>query len=450
MIVKIILIINILNISLALPFLYFFIKKGRFDHYINFTLYTVHKTFGFIISLIGSIGSGKSSTQSALAHAYTLKFQQDIQELHLKTRKIFKSIDFNLIDDYLISLYNQVPKEDLKFNLVTASLLHTFNISEAIHFDFLQHKTVFDYFKDYAFSFYVLYVRNNYVYSVTTIYSRMTSNFNMKYLIEWQRIHEAYQKNDYSIHDYAVELIDEATDELSASRWREEDKDESGAKEYRRKYRHIHQERNRIIDTRQDGTDLIKRYRTLTNTHLDLQSTELVFSYEFLFNMIKNSYVLKVFFYKFFTRWLPYFTKVLIPYIFKRLITLFIWNPDKIDYQQLYDFKYSSINYLRNLDNRLLHIQWFFKYNSLVKIESFKVKNSEDVGKNNPDTALTLFFKASWCFGTYKQFAFVGIQEQLLENSITNNMEDNVFFQPDFFDKTISDNSKGVVIDVQI
>jgi hypothetical protein len=427
-------IVNILLGSTSLlmlsPILYYFGKEKFYEHIKNITLMiTWH--FGFLISLIGSIGSGKSSGQSALTHAYVLKFQKDIIDLMNKTKKVFKSIDFNDVDDYLFEAYST---KSIDFTKTVDELVDLFQIQKNLIFDFSTYKTTYEYFKDYAFAFYVIYIRNNYVYSVTKIFNRLTGNFNMKFDLNWQKIKKAYQTKNYAIEDYAVELIDEASDELASAFWRDVEKDDDGSKEYRRKYRHIHQERNRLIDTRQDATDYIKRFRNLTQTHLEMIEAKFIFTFKGLFKILESFMLSQMFLYKLFKLYLP-FAWYKLPRLRKGM-----------RYQEFYDDKYAYINKLRNKHNRILYYEWFLRSLGLVRFIAKKYYSAEDVGKINPDTheLLKLYFPASWSFGTYEQFAFKGIQEQLLQNAQSNQMEVNVFFQPSFFkDKELID-EKGV------
>lgn len=387
--------------------------------------------FGFLISLIGDIGSGKSSGQSALTHAFVIKFQNDIVTLMNKIKTIYKSLDFNDIDEFLFSKF---MSESIDLNDTVKDLIQTFNITENLIFDFNTYKSTYENFKDYAFGFYVLYIRNNYVYSVTTIFNRLTSNFNMKLNLDWHKIKKAYKNNDYSIEDYAVELIDEASDELASAFWREVEKDEDGSKEYRRKYRHIHQERNRMIDTRQDSTDMIKRFRNLTQTHIEMVETKYLFTFKGLFVIIESFMNSHMFLYKIFKLYIPYFF-----YRIKRLRT-------GISYQEFYDKKYAYINKLRNKQNRILYYEWFLRSLGIVRFIAKKYYSAEDVGKISPETheLLKLYFPSQWAFGTYQQFAFKGIQEQLLKIRKSNNTEVNVFFQPSFFNEEDHIQIKGV------
>jgi hypothetical protein len=399
------------------------------------TIGTINR-FGFLISLIGEIGGGKSSGQSAITHAYTVIFQQKIIELMTKVKTIYKSIDFNDIDEYLYSAFTEQSEYD--FNQIVRDLFHIFNINQNIVYDFFSYKTTFDYFKDYVFSFYVLYIRNNYVYSVTHIFNRISGNFNMKLNLEWHKIKEAYKKQDYGIEDFAVELIDEASDELASGFWHDLEKDESGAKEYRRKYRHIHQERNRMIDTRQDSSDMVKKLRNLTQTHLEMTETKYIFLFKELYMIIQSLLKSKMFLYKLF--------KLYIPYAWYKLPRL----RKGMSYQEFYDIRYATINKLRNQYNKILYIEWYLKSYGLVRFYAKKYHSADDVGKTSEEyfDRLKLYFPALWAFGTYEQFAFNSIQEQLLQfNKRSNQAEVNIFFQPSYFEKVISpkDDRKGVV-----
>ncbi|HOI84497.1 MAG TPA: hypothetical protein PLP48_00345 [Acholeplasmataceae bacterium] len=432
-----IIVINGINIILLSPFIYYQIKSLVYSYSKNRTLQIVWR-FGFLISLIGEIGAGKSSGQSALTHAFVLKFQQDIIDLLKMTKKVFRKLDFNGIDDYILERMSQMARVD--FALIVDEVMTAFGINDSIIFNFLGHRSTRDYIKDYVFAIYALQIRNNYVYSVTKIYNRFTGNFNMAFDIKWQNIYDAYASGNYAIEDYAVELIDESSDDLASAFWRDFDKDESGAKTYRRKYRHIHQERNRIIDTRQDASDMVKKLRNLTQTNLLMEGVEFRNIYSGLVNLYSLIYIIPYKVHELF--------KFMIPYAFYRIKHL----RNAISYAEHLDQRYGSINYRRNIDGKLLLVEWFVKSLGVVKFNASYYERTEDVGKKDPkrQSELELYFPASWCFGTYEQFAFKGIQDQLMSKSNVNPAEINIFFQPSFFnDITTSSDGKGVdVIDI--
>lgn len=430
-------ILIVIDVLLVLPFLYYFGKLKLFEHYKRVSMFIV-KSFGFLITLFGDIGSGKSSSLSALSHAYQLDFQSKAMNQMLEVKKIFKHLDFNVVDQYIISKFQELEIYDIRD--IAIQLLTDFSLNNTIVFDYLQHKTVLEYFEDYIYAFYVLYIRNNYVYSVTSIYSRVTGNYNMKFDLKWHNIKQAYLNKKYYIENYAVELLDESSDELSAGNWREFDKDETGAKEYRRKYRHLHKENNRMIDTRQDSSDMVKRFRTLTQTHLETVSTNFINVFkelEIIYQFIINS---KIKIYKLFKLYIPYFF-----YRIKRLRS-------GMSYFQYYDIKYARVNYLRSKDNLSLYFSWFLKSLGYVKIDLKKYHKYDDVGKSDPSfyDPIKLYFPVSWTFGTYEQFAFSEMQRQLNKTVHNNYAEVNVFFKPDFFEKAEKEENEMKVGDYSV
>lgn len=415
-----ILIINIILLLFKLPFFILKFKKMKYERKTQETIYTMN-SFGFLISLIGELGSGKTSFQSALAHGYTVIFQEKLISMMKETKTIYKRIDFNVLDDALFEVF--LNQGFFDFSQITKDILDELDLKNHIVFDEMSYKTTFDYFYDYVFAFFVLYVRNNYVYSLSTFYNRLTRNFNMAYKLDWQRIYDAYAKKDYAIQDYAVELLDEITDALGADEWRSEEKDESGIKEYLRKYRHVHQERNRMITSRQDATDLVKRYRVLTQSNLVMSGVVGVDVYHFIYKMVwftkKTNYNL----YKFF--------KYGMPWLFTKLRHWFA----TASYESYLDKQYGLINYLRNVDHYMLHVRWFIKSLGYARYHMTHYHRIEDIDKDGKGVELELYVPIKWAFSTYEEFAYKHIQKQLLQQA--SNKEsfeiNNIFDKPNFY-----------------
>jgi len=118
-----------------------------------------------------------------------------------------------------------------------------------------------------------------------------------------------------------------------------------------------------------------------------------------------------------------------------------------ISYVEYYDKFYGSLNKVRDLNNELLYVEWFLKSFGYVRFTTKKYLSAEDVGKTSEDkyTLLNMFFPVTWCFGTYKQFQFRNIQEELIKKSTLHGViEINPFDQHDFFTDKTNDSKKGV------
>ena len=166
--------------------------------------------------------------------------------------------------------------------------------------------------------------------------------------------------------------------------------------------------------------------------------TKYIFLFKELYIVIQSLMKSKMFLYKLF--------KLFIPYTWYRLPRF----RKGISYQEFYDRKYATINKLRNQYNKILYIEWQLKSYGLVRFQTKKYHSADDIGKTSEEyfDRLKLYFPALWAFGTYEQFAFNNIQEQLLQfNKRSNQAEVNIFFQPSYFEKVTSpkDEKKGVV-----
>ena len=256
-------------------------------------------------------------------------------------------------------------------------------------------------------------------------YSHVTASFNYDYKLDQQKIFDAFSNRDYAIYDYMIELIDEASDEIGANKRFEDIKEESGDKEYRRKYGQIHQERNRMISTKQDVKDEIKRFRTLTQSNLWLPNKiDIQGNFKFTYELIESSIDLIFKIYK--------VIKLFIPYMYKKFT-----NKDfkDLEYETYKSQAFEKVNIERNIRNKLLHIKWFFKSIGYNHYEIWNYPSEDDVKKRDPIyyDKLKFYIPTIYCFGTYETHFYRMIQDELLKISETQSTEINNFLNPSYF-----------------
>ena len=397
------------------------------------------KMLGFLISINGSIRRGKTSFQSGLSHIFQIILQQEIEDYILEVQKIYAFIDFNELDQMILNAFQELESSsefETKHVEASENILkfldkkYNLDLEKTLVYNFYSSKTSLKYLTDYIYSFYVLNLRRNYVQSKTKFYSHITGNVSYKYDVKHQKIHTAFNEKDYSIYDYMIELVDEASDEIGASKRYEDVKEEDGDKDYRRKFGQIHQERNRIITTKQDVKDEIKKFRTLTQSNIYLPfKVEQRGQNKWIYNIIEFIYNVKFFFYKLFIVWLPF-----------RLAKLFTHLDD--DYEEYQQAQWRSINYRRKQYNKLLHISWYLKSIGYNKYEIWDYPDENDVKKSNKEyfNRMIFYIPIKYCFGTYDTHHWKNIQRELLEHTKTESCEDNWFINMPYFEQS----SEGV------
>ncbi len=423
-----IIIIYILNILLVLPLL--IVRASALNYSMRFqrTIGYVQHVLGWIIGINGPIRTGKTSLLSGLSSISQIIIMNEIQSLLTRTIKIFKRVDFNHFNSYLDELFSD-QEENIDFELITDVMLEIFKLDgEKLHYTMIGNIKVRKLITDYIFAYYCLHVRNNFVQSKTPFYSHITYNYNLELNTRWLGIREAYKNKDYAILDYMVILIDETTDEAGAMAYLDDIKDEAGGKEYRRKFGQIHQERNRIITTKQDVMDEVKKYRNLTHSNLVIdQKVRVVGHHPIIYKVAE-----------FITK-LP----LLFLYIFKiypRLIgrnILFLMTFGRIQRHSKHDlitYYFQKTGLKRNIENKLYYYKNFFTSTGYNHYYGYILKRAEDIDKITADREeFSFYIPTIYCFGTYDTHYYKEMQKELLDNSQTVATESNPFIKNPFF-----------------
>lgn len=400
----IVIVLGVINALLIAPII-ISISQDKLYKYLFDNSRIKASEFGYIISLVAGIRTGKSSLQSGLKHIFELELQDKILDIFNLIKIILNKIDFNKLNDYLdknILSYND-------FDKLTSELMEELKISDVFIFDYLTFKKTSELIYSYVYCYYVYYFRNNYVMSKTKIYSQVTGNFNLYYDVDNQKINEAYLNKSYDIEDYMIELLDELTDEFGASKRYYDMKEEDGAKEYRRKLGHLHQETNRIITTKQDASDEIKKYRTLNNTEVEiLKKVKLIGNkkriQDTLDLFIKICYFLRN-------------IRVFFNWLFKKKLRKDIGFFDYLD-------KLKNINsFTKQLERKVYFFKKLLDSKGYCKFPTRVFTSNKDIESSSNYHKITFIIPAMYCFGTYNNFEFNFIQKDLLTQSKAYSVE---------------------------
>lgn len=418
------------------PFIKINRSSKRLLNDFNYTIYYFKNELGFIISLNGDIGMGKTSLMSGLSSVGQLAIIQDIYELIEKTKKILYLFSFNDIDSLLDEYYQQFTfetKDDYPdFDYITELIINGLNVDpNSFNFNFIANTSNKDLILDYVQAYFVINYRNNFVQSKTPFFSHITGNFNLELDLNWLEIRKAYENEDYAILDWALILLDESTDELSAAEWQSDVKDEKGAKEYRRKFRQIHQGRNRIISAKQDMLDEVKRYRNLTHSHLQIdQKVSTTGNYLFIYGFVEKIFNFQLKFHKLFLR----FT-----YLFKR-------RKYKTSFTNYYGWYLNEHSIIRRKANYLYYLKEFLMSIGYNRYYGRVLDRAEDIEKATASVDEFYFhIPTIYCYGTYDTHLYKSMQKDLL--SISNTIAKEIIpeLNPKFFDenKEFKKNEKG-------
>lgn len=418
---------------LILPFLIIKGKRYRLSYQLNHTIYYVKNVLGWIIGINGPIRVGKTSLLSGLSSVSQIIIINEINDLLTNTMKKFKTVDFNNLNILVVDLYEKFKLENgyPDFEKITTIILEKYNLKgESLHYNMIGHVEIHKLILDYIFSFYCLNIRNNYVQSKTPFYSNITHEFSYYLNSEWLKIRDAFKNKEYAILDWMVILIDELTDEAGAMSYLDDIKDLAGAKEYRRKMGQIHQERNRIISTKQDVMDEVKKYRNLTHSNLVLdEKVKTVGNHKWIYSIIKFIYYIPI----------KLLTILVIRPIF---IYSFIFRKNQT-YDDIYTHYHNKVGLIRRQESKLYYFQMFFESIGYNKYVGFDIKRAEDIEKSTADRDyFKLYIPTVYCWGTYDTHYYSPMQKELLSISQVTSTEVNPFIKKSFFDESIYNQEK--------
>ncbi|MBN3490541.1 hypothetical protein JV173_03330 [Acholeplasma equirhinis] len=433
-----VLIVYTIAFVLLLPILFVKGFRKKLRKKLDYSIYYIKYVLGWIIGINGDIRMGKTSLMSGLSSLCQLIIINDIDDLLNKTMKIFKYIDFNVLNDQLKNYYETVIDEKIgypDFEKITEMVLEIYQLDgDSIHYDMIGHKKIRKLILDYIFSYYCLEIRNNFVQSKTPFYSNITHQFNLKLNLEWLNIRDAFKEKDYAILDWMVILIDELTDEAGAMKYLEDPKDESGAKEYRRKLGQIHQERNRIISTKQDVMDEIKKFRNLTHSNLVIdERVSTLGNHMWIYHLIEFVCNIPILLLKLFV-----------------INPIFIWSKltrKGLSWGDIYKYYHDKTGIIRKQESKLYYYKMFFQSIGYNRYQGYKLKRAEDIERVTADRDyFDLVIPTKYCWGTYNTHYYASMQEDLLNNSTTQTSEVNPFKKINFFikDKVTEQEQNGV------
>lgn len=450
----------IITLILALPLLLTFVSRTFLNKMFEIALHYAKK-LGFLQSINGVIRVGKTSAQSGLKHLYEIDIQQNLIKIILQTKQVFNYIDFRILDHMIEERLNEIWKGEFKlgisyqieFDNLTQDIINWFkeielkDLKSTIIFNFTSAKKSEKYIEDYVFAYFCLNYRKNYVLSKTPIYSHITGSMSYQLDPEEFKINDSYNMRKYAIYDYMVMLVDEYSDDFSASARYDDMKETSGVKDYLRKFGQIHQERNRLITTKQDVKDEIKKLRNLTQSNLWIPiKVEQRGTSRMLYKFIKFIY----------SSWFRFYdlTIVLFRYIKQKhkisnillniliyitylifLLPIYLFTSYSFEFPEFKEFDYKRINIKRHIEHRLLHIDWFLFSVGFNKYEMWNYASEEDVKKRDPSTyeKLMFYIPIQYCFGTYDTHYWSMIQKELLTHSQTVSNESNWFNKESYY-----------------
>lgn len=410
----------ILILLLIIPLSVFGVTK-YYDYSFHRTQY-IALDFGYLIDVNGKISKGKTSISSGLSHIYQLDFLRRIRDLMKQYQTFLNRIDFRQYND---RVYQLIMEKGIK-NVyeITDQLMSEYQLNDIPVYNYLTFTSMREMTKSYVIAFGAM-VRNNFVASKTRFYSRVTNTMNLDYDITQQDLYKVIQSGNYFIEDYLVEIIDEAQDDNAADLWRDQEK--TGRKQYRNKYRHIHEQNNRMISIKQDASDEVRKQRSLYQTNLKLvDGVQVKFVYKFVYDIMKWIYRLEDSPYRIFKLRIPYMI-----YYFKNLLSY-----DKYSFSAYCEARYDKPSITRNVDHKLMFLKWYLESMNYNVFSVELAEDTDDLGKQNKTETMKLVIPSIYCF-TYPRYEFNKIQTDLLSKSNKDgSIERNLFKNPEFFNTT--------------
>lgn len=430
------LIVISIDVVLIIPLVSYFGRRKYLSFLFNKSISQIDG-LGFLNSINAPIKTGKTSLGQGISHILQILTMNRIEELFDKTKKMFKTIDFVKLDDFImsdfVSQYEAIIEacenpsiEMISIKKTVQNLFLHFRFQDRLIYDFINIRSFSDWMYKYAEGLFVMYIRSNFVQSKTKVYSHITGKFNYSYDLNDQKIYLAYEKGEFAIYKYMVEMIDEASDDIEAEKWREEK--DSGAKEYRRKYAHIFEETNRMITIKQDSSDEIKKFRSLHQSNLYIiEKVDQRGTGRDLYAIIKTILYIPVFFYQ---------LRLKLAFGLRYMVH-FIRTREKLDYSQFENLHYAMINLQRKIDNKLYYIDMFLKRIAYNRFHVLNYPSEEDVGKRDPVyySEMTLYIPTIYCWGVFNHVEYKTIYEDLMNVSKKHANEVNYYVRENYFEK---------------
>jgi hypothetical protein len=409
-----------INFLLLLPFIIVKTQSKIFQYQFHRTIAYVKNKLGIIIGINGPIRVGKTSLQSGLSSVCQIITIQEISDMMSRTKVIFNHIDFNEFDALAMNILLQFQGLP-EFDVLANEFLNHYDLDgNAIHYDMIGQVTTEKLILDYLYALWVMNIRNNFVQSKTPFYSHITGTYNMNLETDWLNIRDAYKNKNYAIHDWMTLLIDELTDEAGAMEYLSDVKDQKGGKEYRRKFGQIHQERNRMITTKQDVMDEVKKYRNLTHSNLVIdEKVQMVANFMWIYNIIAYFMNQKISMILFF-RVLPVFLRGRFKALLVNPFRLLLKKPSIswITYDELKEIHRNRIGRFRHIENKLYYMKQFFKSIGYNRYVGFNIKRAEDIERSTAERdEVILYIPTHLCFGTYETHLYRSYQTDLLKRS---------------------------------
>jgi hypothetical protein len=430
-----------LNIILGIPLILTAINRTFLNRLFEIAC-AYFKQLGFLDSINGVIRVGKTSLQSGLKHIGELEIIDQLESMILKTKQVYSHIDFRDLDQLLEQRFTNIwpgyfvidVEYQLEFDILTQDIIKWFevhenmNLSTSIIYNFTSSKTSQKYIEDYVMAYFCLNFRKNFVMSKTPFYSHITGTFSYQLNPENFKINDAYKLQNYAIYDFMIILVDEYSDDYAASARYDDMKETSGVKDYLRKFGQIHQERNKLITTKQDVKDEMKKLRNLTQSNLWIPTkVEQRGISRLLLKVITFFYTFYFFFYD-------------LTIVRYRMVKFNLEQKkmglDPYDFDDYLEHDYKRVNLKRHVEHRLLHIDWFLFSIGFNKYEVWNYSSEEDVKKRDPQyyQKMMFYIPIQFCFGTYDTHYWRMIQKEQLLNTQEVSNESNWFEEVKYFE----------------
>lgn len=398
------------------------------------TVYDLSKK-GFLISISGLVKVGKTTISKGISHAYERDILNKLQNKLHETKVLLQKVNFNDVDKFIEDRLTDSLNNALKINFksLAEEVLEKFELNDSLIHDFINIKRIIIVIEEYVEAYFYLYYKYNFVYSNTKHYSRITGKFNQVYDVNNQQIFNSYLKKSFDLDRYSVELIDEASDNDSAMKWRE--MEDTGSKEYRRKYAHIYKETNRLISIKQDSSDEVKKYRNLYHSNFYLDHKPLLRNtFSAVRKIIFKFIDFKVFIFN---------IKEWFKYKLKRKKNHLDNEAYGYDYEK--EYNYNKSNYQRKMDTKKYYYEMFFKSCGYLVFQVKDYYKEDDIGSRSSDTfeETIMYFPVIECWGTFDHTEFSYLYDELHDVSEKQPKTANYYLHENYFERKEGDNDGG-------
>lgn len=350
---------------------------------------------GYVISISGVKGSGKTTTAGAIIIYLIIWIRLKLVGIMNKVRKSLPEVDFVQVEQIFM---DELLATNVNPDLAMQRVLDNFSFN-TLWTDNLHIYLKRDLLRDYMESFWILNFREHYVLSKTYFYDILHGQNARLFDPSGLELRNIEEKSNFQLQKAMVIFDDEKSTGSGNVLSNTKSVKLSGVKDFRGLIRNAYEGLNYEVTTKQIDRDEVKLEREQIEANLNIRKRREI-NYSFaLTKFLKAIYNLLLFPRKF----------------------IYFWNFSKG--AVLFDNYKKRSNWLRRFENFIFDLENIISSRGYVVCYVRNYKRSDDVGKEDKSLyeQLKLIFPKTYCYATvdtYEWRALARYYEKFSENAV--------------------------------